>query len=530
MFKFLKKHNQAPAKITQLNDLNQSALPLLDATSLINILGLHNRLRNIKRLTSLDQDTFAQLYEVAIYKFIEAAQLIPASASYHHTGPGGLIAHTVAVVEYALEERMHHILPELSDVETQAKEKHLWTYAIFAAALLHDAGKLLTQQTLILSDRSIFSPFADLNQDLNYSIMFNNYPESYRIHKQIAATFFGLLIPQKAQIWLSQPIHIFDEFTGFIQGNDSNSIAKIIQRGDTKSVAENIGVKNSHRFLGAKPPLSEKLIIAIRQIMPTLGINKPGAAAFKKGNTVWILSKILGDSVKDWLKNHAESVPHDNNRIFDELEHYALKGSKGVVQWIVIKMTGFEQRFSVVGFNVHKLYTSSTLPDDLFGDIILDDDNNVSYKTPVTLLKSSHTDKPSHADSLSQIDKTDHTNKTTGTESKNTGTVIINPETEIKDTPLKPTLSELANAKTDNVWGLPTVNNSQTDVKTDAEADTRTDAEWGYQKTEAELVNPNKQDKHEDNLLSNPNTQTNETITEADIYCNCLIICILSST
>lgn len=372
--------NKQPQSV---DELDQKKLPLLTADQLINLLGLHNRLRNIKRLTSLGQDRYDELYWHVISRYMEMAQLVPASASYHHADPGGLITHTVAVIQYALEERSRHLLPHLSDVDIQAKEKHVWTYAVFLGAILHDCGKLITQQNLVLSDSKTFSPFDPKISPLTYFLKFNAYPESYRLHKQIANTFYGSLVPVTAQTWIAEHVHIYDQLTAFLSGNADywGSIGDIVQKADSQSVAENLGLTKSTRFIGATPPLSEKMMIALRQILQNgaLGINKRGAGVFKQGATVWVLSKLLGDGIRQWLKDHNEAVPFDNTRIFDELEQfgYAKRGSKGITQMIsVADRDGWQKEFNVVGFDLLRLYHPSTAPADFEGTIQLIQDMN----------------------------------------------------------------------------------------------------------------------------------------------------------
>ena len=459
-------------------------------------------------MTALDQNYYTEMYQPALFRMIEATQLIPASASYHHTAPGGLITHTVAVIEYALEERTRHILPELSDVETQAREKHIWTYAVFAAAVLHDAGKLLTQQSLLLSDtdKTTFSPFIEIKtlpQDLNYKLQFKQLADSYRIHKQVAATFFGFFIPPTAQTWLSQSMHVFDELTAFIQGIDqhSGSIGRIIRYADSRSVAENLGLAKSTRFLGATPPLSEKIIVAIRQVIPLLGVNKPGASVYKKGDTAWIVSKILADAVKEWLQKHGESVPHDNNRIFDELENfgYALVGQKGIVQWIRVKMVGFDQRLSVIGFDIRRIYHGSNLPKDIMGEIILDTEMRANPTTTDTATRhttvAASDNFESETASNSRPDQyTDTKSNQSWAEGTHAGTETIQTETG-SDPKVHTAGTELPTQKhtgtgrvprntiqmpgmapIEDIWGLPPI--QQTDTESNTTEHTGT--EWGY--------------------------------------------------
>lgn len=437
--KFFKPKRLPPAN---LNELNQEKLPLFDAQALISLLKLHNKIRSIKRLTALGASEFESLYQPVIDHYLECCQLIPASGSYHHTMPGGLITHTLNVVEYALQERFNYLLPQFSDPEVQQYERHTWTYAVFIAAIMHDVGKILTQQRLVLSNKSIFNPFNPVfDPSLTYRLEFLKLDNSYRLHKQVASIFFGRLIPQRGQIWLSQQenLHILDELTALIQGNHVNSgtIGRIVGIADSKSVAESIGLSKTERFLGATPPLSEKIIMAIRQIVPTLGINVPSSAVFKKDNVVWILPKILADSVRDYLRNHNESVPGDNNRIFDELQqsNFAISTEVGLVQRIQVQIQDWSQNFTAIGFDVRKIYDPTNLPKDLQGTI------TIGAILPV-------------------VEKTKEDGATSsGAENKNTEAIFTNEPMTIHDGPID---EDGTNTQSMDPWQLPppTANNT----------------------------------------------------------------------
>ena len=110
---------------------------------LIQLLSLQNTLRNINQLVSVSKEHFDELYLPALINFAESAQLAPASRAHHHSGPGGLLVHTLNVIVNALRIRKQYMLPQNADPETISQEEHAWTYGVFCAALLHDAGKLV---------------------------------------------------------------------------------------------------------------------------------------------------------------------------------------------------------------------------------------------------------------------------------------------------------------------------------------------------------------------------------------------------
>ncbi len=377
-FKKHKKNTTAP--ISSIEQLDLQNLPILNADQLIKILGQQSRIRNIRSLTALDLEQFNQLYMPAINAFCERAQLVPASESYHHTQPGGLIIHTLSVIENALLERSRYILPLFSDPEEQAAQRHVWTYAVFAGALLHDVGKLITQQSIRLNNNAIYTAYGAsiLDSDADtYQIRFTPNTHNWRLHRQLAISFFYLL-PNAARNWLGQYTNILSELSAWLAGDQEHwdSIGNIVRQADSRSVADSLGLYNSTRFPGATAPLSEKLMTAIRQILPSLGINKPGAAIFKQGPKTWIMSKTLADTVRSHLAAHNEtSIPTDNNRIFDELSqhHFLITDpiSQKAIHLITVtsKDGAFQQRFSVLCFETRRLYHATNEPNDWTGTI-----------------------------------------------------------------------------------------------------------------------------------------------------------------
>ena len=314
-------------RLPSIDTLNLDQLPVLSADQLITLLAQQNQITQIRDKTALSPADFARIYRPAIDAFCECAQLIPASASYHHTQPGGLIIHTLSVVEHALHYRSQYILPLFSDPDVQAAQRHVWSYAVFVGALLHDAGKLLTQQYIELTDGKQWTAYAGSlidSEQHSYRIRFRQDAMNWKLHQQLASSFL-YLIPQRERHWLAQHIHVLAELIAWLSGDQDHwgSIGAICRQADSRSVADSLGMYNAIRFPGALPPLGEKLMTALRQILSTFGVNKPGAAIWKQGASTWVMSKTMADSIREHLKSNGESaVPVDNTRIFDELGQF----------------------------------------------------------------------------------------------------------------------------------------------------------------------------------------------------------------
>ena len=145
---------------TSLDDLDFNYLPILSSAQLQNLLGLHNRIRTIRRLAGIEPSHFDAAYQCALDRFIESAQLQPASSADHHASAGGLIMHTLEVIEISLQSRKQYMLPQNTSPERIADEEHAWTYAVFAGTWTIDVpGHLMEIVCGILAQSIIISNF-----------------------------------------------------------------------------------------------------------------------------------------------------------------------------------------------------------------------------------------------------------------------------------------------------------------------------------------------------------------------------------
>src|SRR5260370_5688788 len=87
------------------------------------------------------------LAERLLQRFAGTVGGLPASAAHHHAEPGGLYRHSVDVALKALEEfegsmKMERRPDGSVDSFRSSRNRSLWQYATFIAALCHDLGKL----------------------------------------------------------------------------------------------------------------------------------------------------------------------------------------------------------------------------------------------------------------------------------------------------------------------------------------------------------------------------------------------------
>jgi hypothetical protein len=97
-------------------------------------------IRKINEYTGLEHSLYQTLYETTIVRFVELVQALP----YQNGGiPGGLmdysLEHAVAAIRHYHESAEGDFSP-------------LYAYALFTAALFQNVGKIISQQTVMISD------------------------------------------------------------------------------------------------------------------------------------------------------------------------------------------------------------------------------------------------------------------------------------------------------------------------------------------------------------------------------------------
>ncbi|SUO96623.1 MobH family relaxase [Suttonella ornithocola] len=382
-----------------LSTLNHNKLPVFTAEQLINKLSLHNRIRSIRRKVAIDSNRFESMYLQPIEKFCELAQLIPASQAYHHAFLGGLIVHTLCVVEYAINERMKYTLPLASEPEIIEAQKNLWTFAVFVAALLHDIGKAVTMVDYVDTDSGkVISPLAGtlVEQSIkNYKITFK--PTRYfKLHEKLGIAFINYLFDLIAIGYLSSELTIFSEVLGYINNDADNwgSIGDIIKIADSLSTAEDLKIapmEHGRKFTGANlENFGERLMRTIRLLIneKALPINRPGAVLFTSDNKfVYAVSKSLVERVREKMQMlGAKDIPTDNNRIFDELQQQGFCESTSNQEAIFninvkIAEAKFDQNFTCLKFQINKIFTINTLPTPLKEQIVEIDKKQLTQET-----------------------------------------------------------------------------------------------------------------------------------------------------
>lgn len=348
-------------------------LPILRAPELMVRCGLDPDLKELRSMAGLDSRVFDVLIKSTFHEFAEAVQLAPASENHHHAGPGGLIKHTLDVISIALYKRRGYQLPLGGSLESIAQERHLWTYAVYVACLLHDIGKLSSRIRLVLhmaddTERVFtpqYGPIFSHEDARGYRIRFEDTPYAY--HQKLALCHWHIL-PKTARAWLMQSPLIMSQLTAYLWGDrfESGIIGEIAEFADGQSVAKNLQLPEP-RFSSAIAPV-ERYIRYIRNWIAegAVRINVNGAMIWVDGEGYcYAVCRPLAEKlIQACADQRLAGMPQDPVRIYDILqEHgYALPTPQGKAIWTIrVQGEGFQHELTCLKFEARRLTTPRTL-------------------------------------------------------------------------------------------------------------------------------------------------------------------------
>ncbi|MFB8832039.1 MobH family relaxase [Azotobacter sp. CWF10] len=158
----------------------------------------------------LPKDEYQRYVEPILINFAELAHLLPASENHHHAGPGGLLRHSLEVANLTLDGCLTTAFDTAETPARRSTRRWRWNVAGVAAALLHDAGKALTD--LRATDfegklewnpgRETLHQWAGRHKLDRYFLHWN--AQRHEKHIQVSVALAHKLIPDETVAWLME--------------------------------------------------------------------------------------------------------------------------------------------------------------------------------------------------------------------------------------------------------------------------------------------------------------------------------------
>lgn len=321
-----KKQNTTPS--TGEPDVAEGWLHPESAQTLLAETTRQQLIQFIRQSTALPASLFERFWLIPIYRFVELAQLFPASENHHHSHAGGLLDHSLEAACYAARLRQSYLFPPDAAPEDQAAQSERWTTVIIYAALLHDLGKLITDiEVEDISGQRWFPWHGPLTQPYRFRYL----PQrDYLRHPAAAALLLTQLLPPESLDWLAADAAALSTLLHCLNGQYQYAglAGELVQKADRASVAFNLGgdpVKAIHR---PQTSLPQQIIAALRDLLANeFRLNNPngGSDGWLTEEALWLVSKNAADAVRGWLlRQGIDAVPQHNVRLFDEMQAHQL--------------------------------------------------------------------------------------------------------------------------------------------------------------------------------------------------------------
>ena len=358
--------------------MTSAEFPVLEPRVLFQKLTIDPDFVTLRQLAGVPDAYFDQLYLDAIHRFARAAQLVPASETHHHARPGGLLEHTLDMVHISLQLRRGHKLPQGASPDTIEAESRRWTYAIFAATLLHDVGKLLTQFRILVKDQ----PWTPFHGDITssgasiYRIEFRDSP--YQHHTRMGASCLALL-PSVGLSWLAAEPELFHQLNAYLSGQvfESGVFGEIVTTADRESVARDLKLDSKRYRSSRQVALIDRVTDTLRSLLAekTVKRNRPGALLWTLDGTTYAVCRPLIEAIQSRLKEQGVTgIPSEYADYYDLLLEHGLalptpSDPQAAIWSIQISEGDFSQIMSVLAFETRRVFRPTRLPPDFRGEI-----------------------------------------------------------------------------------------------------------------------------------------------------------------
>ncbi|PSW31235.1 hypothetical protein C9J21_17960, partial [Photobacterium phosphoreum] len=275
---------------------------------------------------------FKMYYIQAIRNFCNLAQAFPASEYHHHSYPGGLIEHSLDVAKSAVIYARKFLYTE-SNKETEIEETlDVFMYCCFCAALMHDAGKIVTDLDVVYINKEAevcaWLPFGNtiLSDGTKYKWRYSPV-RNKSAHESAAPSLIQSIIPFEGLYWMrSRTPTLWQFWLHTIAGRSKlgGDIGKVIEFCDSNSVQKSMNPSSSKDGQGSntRHTLAERFLTAFRQIIESgsLPLNRKGAGGWVSGDYIYLVSQRAVDSAIPVVKNAGGTgIPQNDVTIFSML-------------------------------------------------------------------------------------------------------------------------------------------------------------------------------------------------------------------
>jgi len=340
-----------------------TVFPVLSGKRLLSAPHRQAVIAEIKHYSGLPEDKWGPFYGEMLERFAAFVQELPASEYHHHARRGGLLDHSLEVCLNAMKLCQAELNPSQGQENTIAAERY--AYAVCAAALLHDAGKILSDVHPVIvqgSGEQAWFPWMGVIRRSQYRVRFNT-GRSYAAHGELGLLLAPLVVPASGLNWIgATPAFLTAWASAVIDRKEAaGNMGRIIQEADRLSVKRELRASQSTG--SSRPPsVADRFVTALKTLISDgqLLLNCPGAAGWLTDSTLWLVAKTSADMVRSyWAERGQTSIPSQNPRLFTLLQEAGVlipNEKQAVWHCKVSDPTGWKQELRMIGVGVERLW------------------------------------------------------------------------------------------------------------------------------------------------------------------------------
>ncbi|WP_434339383.1 MobH family relaxase [Motilimonas cestriensis] len=277
-------------------------------------------IKEIKTSISISSVHWEQLYLSLIQNFARYVQNLPASEGYHHSYAGGLLDHSLEVMQYAVRARRGVLYPRGGKEDLISKKADIFSYAVASASLLHDVGKVIADLLVAHTDKeskdqnipTIWTPTIGFLPIGERYVWKANEHKINKLHEVAGLQVLSLIMPSDGIKWLFSDQELYHLWLQVISGQygQSGLLGELIQNADHESVQSNIGkvvpiAQNLNRYQQTKSNTVSLFTTKLMQVLKDelqkgeLRMNVAGAAGWVKDNRIYLVSKRVAEMLRN---------------------------------------------------------------------------------------------------------------------------------------------------------------------------------------------------------------------------------------
>lgn len=306
-------------------------LPVVDSQRLLSRSDVAQLVRSILSKSGLSAGNIERDLVPLIEGYAEFVQMLPASEAHHHAQPGGMLQHTLEVVDFALAYRRAYMLPLGAGAERVNELKHVWTMAVILVSMFHDIGKPMSDLVITMyahqgvpHEGRRWTPLAGTmaaQGATHYHVDFNR-DRKYEHHTELSVILMQRLVPAHVLAWIGEQDPDLLPLILASLGSTTPTLqilVDITRRADQESTRVNLLSGPRTRFRTAREtPLVDVLDEALTRLISSgrLRFNVPGGHGFVDGDDLLLVVPRALDEIRTYLTealvSGSRGIPQDN--------------------------------------------------------------------------------------------------------------------------------------------------------------------------------------------------------------------------